>query len=220
MECKRCATCCRKGGPALHDVDRYLFETGVLGPSDLVTLRVGELARDVTGLGENALVPLAAELLKIKGRDNAWSCSLLDEAANLCSIYDNRPSECRALFCEDATALLEAAGAPRLTRFDLLPEPLAELAREHEEQTSLATLAPLAKAAREGREAPGLVEALRYDLAMRESLVENDPDFESMLDFLLGRPLPRILRQWGLGLEEGPEGLRLVPIPLPTMQPL
>ena len=46
IECKRCGTCCREGGPALHRVDHDLVASGKIPLKDLYTIRKEELARD------------------------------------------------------------------------------------------------------------------------------------------------------------------------------
>ena len=44
IECKRCGTCCIKGGPVLHSVDLALITEGVIRPDQLVVIRHGEPA--------------------------------------------------------------------------------------------------------------------------------------------------------------------------------
>ncbi|MDO9632844.1 MAG: hypothetical protein Q7I92_13180, partial [Humidesulfovibrio sp.] len=59
--CRRCGTCCRKGGPALHVPDLHLFRgPDALDLSLVVTLRAGELALDQP---KGRLLPLTAEVL-------------------------------------------------------------------------------------------------------------------------------------------------------------
>ncbi|MCU0564488.1 MAG: hypothetical protein MUE48_11205 [Desulfobacterales bacterium] len=43
--CVRCGTCCRNGGPALHQDDRRLVIDGVIHTRHLFTIRPGETAR-------------------------------------------------------------------------------------------------------------------------------------------------------------------------------
>lgn len=40
--CRRCGTCCEKGGPALHTDDRMLIENGHIPARYLFTIREGE----------------------------------------------------------------------------------------------------------------------------------------------------------------------------------
>ena len=45
-ECKRCGTCCKKGGPCFHVEDKMLIEKGVILIKYLYTIRKGEPAYD------------------------------------------------------------------------------------------------------------------------------------------------------------------------------
>ena len=45
-ECRRCGTCCEKGGPALHGEDRPLVDRGQVPARCLFTIRAGEPVRD------------------------------------------------------------------------------------------------------------------------------------------------------------------------------
>jgi Fe-S-cluster containining protein len=44
--CRRCGTCCEKGGPSLHREDRPLVDNGQIPVRHLFTIRRGELAQD------------------------------------------------------------------------------------------------------------------------------------------------------------------------------
>lgn len=62
--CRRCGTCCEKGGPSLHLADKPLVVDGQIPARCLFTLRKGERVRDnVAG----TLVPLEREIVKIRG---------------------------------------------------------------------------------------------------------------------------------------------------------
>lgn len=191
--CTRCGDCCAGGGPALHAEDRPLVGT-VLAFSDLVTLRAGEPAHDQpSGL----VLPLGSEIVKVAGSDVArgkWSCrfyqvSGVGETKGGCSIYENRPLECRLLDCRDTSALEGVYGAGRLARLDLLPMDSvpATLLREHEAACPAGRAVELARTP--GKEAAGaLAEILAYDRAFRAALCERGMG-EGELLFLLGRPL-------------------------------
>lgn len=152
--CRRCGTCCRKGGPALHTQDLPLFEgPNALPLSLLVTLRAGEQALDQV---RGRVFALGAEVLKLRGRTKngqaGQACALLNQADNSCSLYARRPAECRALSCRDTAPLAAMYDKDRLTRADLLPpgHGLLAVMAEHEELVPVQRIAPLAAAFRAG----------------------------------------------------------------------
>ncbi len=118
--CRRCGTCCLRGGPTLMLQDIALLVSGTLTLESLVCLRAGEWTRDDA---RKALRPLEGERIKIAGpggRVHPWRCRYYQEGVG-CGIYQQRPAQCEALFCMD-TGPLEAllAGAPHLGRYAAL----------------------------------------------------------------------------------------------------
>ena len=208
--CKACGECCRKGGPVLHREDAALLQEGVLPPMALVTLRAGELARDDVRGG--MLAPLPEEAIKLAGGGGVWSCLYLDAASRLCSLYAKRPLQCRVLFCEDVSALAAIYEQGRLTRAEALPllhPDWLPLAGAHEAECAWARLAPLALRAHRDVEAEqALLEAVRFDHAFRELVVERAAAPVDALPLIFGRPLSALLADFGLALEA--EGARLV----------
>lgn len=193
--CERCGRCCRQGGPALHAGDLPLVRDRVLTYAHLYTLRRGEPARDQF---RDRLLPLAAELVKLRGAgDPSWACIFLEEPAG-CAIYARRPLECRLLSCRDTAALAAAYDRDRLARAHILPpgSALAQLAAEHEARCPVPELAAHLAAARSGDSAAAraVSDMLAYDRAFRAALVEKGlpPD---VLPFLLGRPLEVVAGQ-------------------------
>jgi len=207
--CKACGECCRKGGPVLHREDLALPVAGALPPAALVTLRAGELARDDV-LG--ALTPLSQEVIKLAGSGSGWSCRYLDAASGACSIYDERPAQCRALFCEDSSALAAMYDQGRLTRADVLPllhPDWPALAGAHEAECAWERLAPLALRAHCDAEAERvLLETARFDLAFRELAMERAAVPAEALPLIFGRPLHVLFSDFGLAPAQG--GARLV----------
>lgn len=205
-ECIACGTCCRKGGPVLHRADAPLVERQILPFRLLVTLRAGELAYDpVTA----QVLPLESEVIKVAGTGaelSPWHCVFLEGEAH-CRIYDDRPAQCRALFCKDTAALEELYTQGHLTREDILahaPDGWLGLARTHEEECALSLLVPLAQQALTDETAAQVVlEALRFDAAFRELCIEKARVPAEVLPCLLGRPLTDFLTSFGLGLVGG-----------------
>ena len=206
--CRRCGTCCQKGGPALHEQDRDLVEKGRIPLKDLYTIRSGEWVRDnVCG----TLQRLDAEIIKVKARKpDERVCRFFDEPGSSCRIYTHRPIECRTLQCWDTVRLERMYTTGRLGRKDLLGnlEGLWDLVQEHDRRCRYDVIDRLARRLKtDGRQtdADELGEILLYDAELRKLVVEKTGLDEQMLDFLLGRPLAQTLRQFGIRLERGKE---------------
>lgn len=209
-ECKRCGTCCRAGGPALHREDQALVKSGQIPLKDLYTIRKGELARDNV---KGTLQPVASELIKIKGQGRSWTCRYYHERSQGCTIYKDRPLECRVLNCRDTAAIEAVYDHQRLTRKDLLVElpHLWDLVTEHEKKCDYRVLGELAvqvKGRPHRAAADSLAEMVGYDLHLRALITERGKPDPILLDFLFGRPLTDTLP--GFGLQSHQKGGKLV----------
>ncbi len=198
--CRRCGICCQKGGPTLQKEDRPLVERGKLPLKLLVTIRKGEIVRDPKS---GSLMRTEEEMIKLKGSGADWCCILFDAVQDRCTRYEYRPVQCRAMACWDTAEIERVMKAPRLNREDLLSgiEGLWALVKDHARRCGLGVAGELSGAAGRGQEKAGarLMEMLRYDRALRELLQERGTDSEQ-LDFLLGRPLDRLLEGFGMRL--------------------
>jgi Fe-S-cluster containining protein len=213
-ECRRCGTCCKAGGPALHTDDISLVQSGKLPLKDLYTIRKGEVARDNV---KGTLAPVTSELIKIKGAGRTWTCRYYNLESESCTVYADRPLECRVLNCRDTAAIEAIYDRQRLTRRDLLagvPQ-LWELVEEHEKKCGYEVLAGLsAQVKAEGdRQAAAdrLVEMVGYDAHLRALIREKGQPDPALLEFLFGRPLADTLPGFGLQVRE--EGDKLVVAP-------
>ncbi len=202
--CKRCGTCCQKGGPSFHQADKALIDSGVIPSKCLYTIRKGEMAYDNV---RQCLEPVSSDIIKIKGQGNSWTCMFFDEAQAACTIYEDRPVECRALKCWD-TAELEALYAKkRLKREDLLAdiEGLWDLIKDHQQRCNYDTIIALVKAIK-GSETDNarqkLTELIQFDNEIRKLVVSRGGLDADMLGFLFGRPLSRTLKHFGIRVEE------------------
>jgi len=156
--CRRCGTCCRKGGPALHHADLPLLRNKIILREDLYTLRVGEPVHDQV---KGQVVLLDAECVKVRSKEPAVHSSTTNKpgcrfyltdlfpasqgsewVSGRCAIHKTKPIECSALKCWDTADLAEAAATPRLPRLEILgpDNALAELVRDHETRCSVADL--------------------------------------------------------------------------------
>jgi len=193
--CRRCGTCCRKGGPAFHLADRPLIESGTIPLRDLFTIRKGERVKDPI---RGVVRPVDTELIKIRGGANTWTCTFFDERDSSCRIYTGRPLECRLLKCWDTTDVEEMTARECLTRRHLLEgvAGLWDLVAEHEARCSCEKLGEMMahfKKEQQKRTKKAIAEILNYDRHLRQLVVEKSRIDPEILDFLFGRPLEKIL---------------------------
>ncbi|MGD2098035.1 MAG: YkgJ family cysteine cluster protein [Desulfobacterales bacterium] len=198
--CQRCGTCCQKGGPSFHQADKALIETGEIPSKCLYTIRKGEMAYDNI---KQCLEPVGSDIIKIKGKGNSWTCLFFDEAQAACTIYDNRPIECRALKCWDTAELETLYAQKRLRREDLLADikGLWELIKDHQQRCNYDTILALVKAIdsdKPGKARQKLVELIQFDNEIRKLVVSQGGLDADILDFLFGRPLNQTLNHFGL----------------------
>ncbi|HWR03920.1 MAG TPA: YkgJ family cysteine cluster protein [Humidesulfovibrio sp.] len=205
--CRRCGTCCRKGGPALHAADAHLFSgENALELSLVVTLRAGEPAFDQV---RGQAMPLEHELLKLRGAGGTWTCAQYDAKTRSCGLYDRRPQECRTLSCQDTSALAAMYDKDRLRRADLLPKGHAihAVMAEHEALVPVARIAALAGELRaggqEGLDAEAELSRMALsDRAFRKSLAERAGIPSEYHDFFLGRDAAALFAAAGLSLRD------------------
>ena len=212
--CRRCGTCCRKGGPALHRQDSRLINEGLIPAEGLYTIRRGEPVQDnVAG----RLAFAEDDIIKVKGGGDCWCCRFLEEATNGCTIYDHRPVECRALQCWDTRPIEGLYNRERLTRRDLLRgvEGLWALIEDHERRCDYRRIRDLvgrlSGEPADQKAAMGTVtDMVKYDESLRQLLVENGHTPADMLDFLLGRPLVETLPGFHIKVVSSGGPIRLV----------
>ncbi len=208
--CRRCGTCCKKGGPALHLEDRVLVEEGHIPAQDLYTIRQGEPAFDnVKGL----LQPAVTDIIKIKGQTSSWQCRFYQSHDRACRIYQYRPLECRALACSDTTAVENIYDQHRLTRKDLFShiESLWDLIEDHQQRCDyevIYSFQRLTDPTNRRQLQKKVLEIIGYDTHLRQLLVAKGQLAAEMLDLLFGRRLAITIK--GLGLKIGKEGQEIV----------
>ncbi|MGD9081640.1 MAG: YkgJ family cysteine cluster protein [Desulfobacterales bacterium] len=199
-ECRRCGTCCKKGGPSFHQEDKALIEKGVIHSKYLYTIRKGEMAYNNV---KQCLEPVSSDVIKIKGKGESWTCIFFDEKQNECTVYEDRPIECRALKCWDTRALEELYDRKRLKREDLISdiEGLWGLIKDHQERCNYETIQKLVKEINSGSGGEArqkLAEIIQFDNEIRKLVVSRGGLDMEMLDFLFGRPLKQTLKNFGL----------------------
>jgi len=203
-DCMRCGTCCEKGGPGFHREDRMLIETGGIASKYLYTIRRGEYAYDNV---KGCLVPVGSDIIKIKGREGSWACIFFEADKKTCSIYDDRPLECRALKCWDTAELEQIYDHNRLSRKDILAQVngLWELIEDHQARCDYANIKILIgdiDGPQRERARQKLVEIIQYDAEIRKLVVEKGGLKSEMLDFIFGRPLTETLSGYGINVRQ------------------
>lgn len=192
-ECLRCGTCCRKGGPALHNRDRSLLDNNIINLAQLITIRQGEPAYNPC---TDKVEPAAGEFLKIAGKPGKWECIFFEPEGSVCLIHANRPLECELLECWNSEAVKAVIGRDYLTRFSFIGNEgeLGKLIREHERKCS-AGEASLLQEKLVGQEAADdaslvqLQQIMREDLALRDQAVRLYNLSLAQEMFCFGRPL-------------------------------
>ncbi len=210
--CIRCGTCCTKGGPTFHRIDKQLIDKGVIHSKYLYTLRRGELAFDNV---KGCLAPVESDIIKIKGKNNSWTCVFFDENENSCRIYQDRPMECRTLKCWDTRELEAMYAEKRLTRKELISDiaGLWELIHDHDARCDYEKISRLAQTLNSGenKQARGeLIEIIQFDREIRKLVVSKGGLDAEMLDFLFGRPLITTIENYGFRVRLSGDKLALV----------
>lgn len=184
-----------------------LIEKGMIPSRYIYTIRKGELAHDNI---KGCLMPVDSDIIKIKGKEQSWTCIFFDEPAKGCTIYDNRPLECKALKCWDTRELEQIYAKKRLTRKDLIAEVkgLWNLIKDHQARcdfTKIQRLIDDLTGAKKNHAQRKLREIIRYDAEIRKLVVARGGLDAEMLDFLFGRPLTKILSSYGVKVHQSGE---------------
>lgn len=213
-ECIRCGTCCKKGSPSFHIEDKMLIEKGIILSKCLYTIRDGELSYDNV---KESILPAASDIIKIKGQKDSWTCIFFNEKENECTIYDDRPLECRALKCWDTLEIEKIYFKNRLTRKDLIStiEGLWGLVEDHQKRCSYIKLKLFIDALNKDKKdetLKGILDIIEYDARIRELVVQNGGLDPEMTDFLFGRPITETIKMYGFKIIKQDDNYRLIPI--------
>jgi Fe-S-cluster containining protein len=192
MKCKRCGTCCRKGGPVLRREDLALIRLGHVKHDQLITIRKGEWGFNPAS---NRVEPVPVELLKIRGVGVNWSCLFLDEQNRGCTLYERRPTTCKILECWQPEPLLATIYENTLKRSDLInpDDPVLAFITRHERECSGSRFTELlgkdGGADVSDEDLDQLALLVRIDLAIRKEVAAKTGFSVNLELFLFGRPL-------------------------------
>jgi Fe-S-cluster containining protein len=192
-----------------------LIETGVVPAACLYTIRQGELAFDNV---KGCLVPVDSDIIKIRGKKDRWTCLFFDESRKACSIYADRPLECRALKCWDTREIEQMYARQRLSRRDLMSaiKGLWDIIEDHQTRCDYEKIRKLAAEMKHGPRRTArrdLLEIIRYDEEIRKLVVSRGELDPAMLDFLFGRPLTKTIGNYGFKVRRQEGRILLVPWP-------
>ncbi|MGC8660723.1 MAG: YkgJ family cysteine cluster protein [Desulfomonilaceae bacterium] len=208
--CVKCGECCVKGSPVLTVNDIALFESGKLGPKDIFTLRKGEIVYDPR---HEKSLPNEEERIKIRETPQDRSCVFYQKWNSECSVYDQRPEQCRFQECW-APKQADCSHSSPLTRRDLLGSAgdIFRIIQEHETRCSHENFSREISrlASTKGQTVENVLEILRFDHHVRDFVVTKLGIGEEVLDLFFGRPLKDFLAYYGLKLHEQGEGTFLL----------
>ena len=210
--CVQCGECCRRGSPALHAEDLDLLRQGKIGWSRLITLRSGEPVRSQL---DGKLLMLPEERIKLRAKEGG-ECVFFDADSDRCSIYADRPIECRAQACWDPAQAKEVANLPHLTRKEIFAgvDILLDVISEHDRRCAFAVLKDaferLDGAA--GESVREVLEILSYEDHFRNFIKERLNVPADTLELVFGRSFAELAPVFGFRVLEEPDGTRrLVP---------
>lgn len=207
--CVQCGECCRKSGPTLHREDLEILRQERIPWNRLLTLRLGEPVRSPM---DDKLVFLQEERIKFREKEGTQECVFFDAITDQCTIYPDRPLQCRAQACWDANQSRELAGQPYLSRRDILNgvQVLLDMMDEHDRRCSFEQLQNAFKRLEEsrGETVDEVLKLLAYEDHFRHFIAEQMNIPEDTLDLILGRSFVEMLPIFGFRVTEEPDGTK------------
>ena len=204
--CVRCGECCLAAGPTLQKTDLPLFFDHVVDAAHLYTIRKGELVRDNIN---DALTFTDREMIKLRGSETGKGCILYNDYKKACTIYTDRPSQCRAFACWDDREFKQVFSGPKANREDIIRDPnLAHLISAHEKTCDYRVISDYIKQIQQQGESvlKKILKILQYDQDVRQLTREKLGIDPRELDLLFGRPLTDTIHMFGLKVEREADG--------------
>ena len=204
--CIKCGECCSKGSPTLTLDDLSLLRKGKIGPNDVFTIRTGEVVSDNR---DESTLKNQEERIKIRETADDKTCIFYQKWNRECSIYDDRPAQCRLQECWDPKP--EAfSDLSFLTRYDLLQDTgdIWQIIQRHDERCSHEDFSREISrlGATKGQTVEKILELLSFDHHVREFVTQELRIDGQTLELLFGRPLSDSLHYYGLEIEEQNDG--------------
>lgn len=206
--CIRCGRCCRTGGPALLADEAELIRPDGPFYGQVYTIRAGEPVLDARR-GEIR----AVDRERIKIREKNGVCVFYDREKG-CTVYADRPTQCRTLECWQAESSAWAEDGPFLDRTSAVEGDRTRLdyIAAHQAKCASEGLPDLLRAVEAGDPAARerLTNMVGFDLHVRRFAVEKGALAEQDLDLVLGRPLALVLGPLGWRVDVADGTLKLV----------
>jgi Fe-S-cluster containining protein len=202
-ECRRCGTCCLKGGPVLHHEDKRILRSGHAGYEHLMTIRKGETAYNPVS-GRLECVP--NEIVKVADTGEDQSCCFYRGKDALCGIYEQRFLECRLLKCWDTSEIERIIGRGTIVRSDVINanDPIMGIIAEHERECPAYEMESLVAALPSGKDRKKIFDSLnllmRRDMELRSYAVSEMGLRAEYELFIFGRPMHKLLSDRGLAV--------------------
>ena len=204
--CIKCGECCSKGSPTLTLDDLSLLRKGKIGPNDVFTIRTGEVVSDNR---DESTLKNQEERIKIRETADDKTCIFYQKWNRECSIYDDRPAQCRLQECWDPKPEAFSDLSP-LTRYDLLQDTgdIWQIIQRHDERCSHEDFSREISrlGATKGQTVEKILELLSFDHHVREFVTQELRIDGQTLELLFGRPLSDSLHYYGLEIEEQNDG--------------
>jgi Fe-S-cluster containining protein len=209
--CLMCGECCRRGSPTLHVEDLSLLREGKIPWDALYTLRRGE---PVHSPFKDELFFLLDERIKLREKPGGRECLFLDGDTQECTIYAERPLQCRAQACWDPKPGEELTAQPYLTRRDIFSEVeiLWDLLEEHDRRCAFEKLSAAFKALEEtrGQAVDQVLELLAYEDHFRNFVAEKLSIPRSQMELVFGRSFADLVQVFGFRVETEADGTRVL----------
>jgi Fe-S-cluster containining protein len=210
--CRQCGTCCRKGGPAIHQEDKKLLEHGHIPLRYLFTIRKDEPVYDNV---QGCVISAPSDIIRIRNQEGSNTCVFFSPEYNNCTIYDTRPLECRTLECWNTLEIEKIYNRGRLARQELLANtPHINLMEYHENRCAYLLIKKLIHQLDQGSNKDilkNIREIFAFDNHFRLLAIEKSICKPEIMDFLFGSPLQKTLPRMGLKVIRKKDDYYLVP---------
>ncbi|MGA2229151.1 MAG: YkgJ family cysteine cluster protein [Syntrophobacteraceae bacterium] len=207
--CVECGECCRMGSPVLHLEDLPLLKSGKIPWDQLITLRRGEPARSPFD-GRPFVLP--EERIKVREKEGVRECGFFNEETDQCSIYSERPLQCRAQACWDPIPARDTAELPFLLRKHIFEEIdlLLEIMAEHENRCGFSALSDAFEKLNRtnGENVQEVLGLLAFEEHFRQFVSEKFNIPAQNMELLFGRSFAEMTSLFGFRVAVEPDGTR------------